>query len=175
MEYGGNGFNTSGIGCDFMFPDDSDQQQYWGTNGVVVAPWSETSAGNPPGDRRFIQSAGPFTLEPGAVNYITTGAVWAQASPGGGPWSAVQNLKKADDLAQALFDNDFQILNGPDAKSFFGVPSGMKVVSIFLINLKLKITRKIPEINKIITVISWGSITFIRICSSYTMGYGTST
>jgi hypothetical protein len=42
-----------------------------------------------------------------------------------------------------------EILNGPDAKSFFGVPSGMKVVSIFLINLKLKITRKIPEINKI--------------------------
>ena len=74
-----------------------------------------TSAGNPPGDRRFIQSAGPFTLEPGAVNYITTGAVWAQATPGGGPWSAVKNLKKADDLAQALFDNDFQILNGPDA------------------------------------------------------------
>jgi len=115
MEYGGNGFNTSGIGCDFMFPDDSDQQEYRGTNGVVVAPWSETSAGNPPGDRRFIQSAGPFTLEPGAVNYITTGAVWAQATPGGGPWSAVQNLKKADDLAQALFDNDFKILNGPDA------------------------------------------------------------
>ena len=28
MEYGGNGFNTSGIGCDFMFPDDSDQQEY---------------------------------------------------------------------------------------------------------------------------------------------------
>ncbi|MAW65758.1 MAG: hypothetical protein CMD18_06135 [Flavobacteriales bacterium] len=115
MEYGGNGFNTSGIGCDFMFPDDSDQQKYWGTKGVVVAPWSETSAGNAEGDRRFIQSAGPFTLEPGAVNYITTGAIWAQANPGEGPWSAVQNLKKADDLAQVLFDNGFKILNGPDA------------------------------------------------------------
>ena len=115
MEYGGNGFSTSGTVCDFMFPDDSDQSDYWGTGGVVVAPWSETSAGNAPGDRRFIQSAGPFTLEPGAVNYITTGVVWAQADVGGGPWSAVQNLKKADDLAQALFDNDFEILNGPDA------------------------------------------------------------
>lgn len=115
MEYGGNGFNSSGIACDFMFPDDSDQQKYWGTNGVSVAPWSENSAGNAPGDRRFLQSAGPFTLEPGAVNYITTGVVWAQADAGGGPWSAVQNLKKADDLAQALFDNNFKILDGPDA------------------------------------------------------------
>ena len=115
MEYGGNGFNSSGTICDFMFPDDSDQKQYWGTKGVVVTPWSEESSGNAVGDRRFIQSAGPFTLEPGAVNYITTGVVWAQGTKGGGPWSAVQNLKKADDLAQALFDNDFKILNGPDA------------------------------------------------------------
>ncbi|MFT4898641.1 MAG: hypothetical protein ACI9U0_000427 [Flavobacteriales bacterium] len=115
MEYAGNGFNSSGIACDFMFPDDSDQEKYWGTKGVVVAPWNESNAGNAVGDRRFIQSAGPFTLEPGAVNFITTGVVWAQATPGEGAWSAVQNLKAADDLAQALFDNDFQILNGPDA------------------------------------------------------------
>ncbi len=115
MEYGGNGFNSSGTPCDFMFPDDSDQDKYWGTGGVVVAPWSEITAGNAPDDRRFLQSAGPFTLEPGAVNYVTTGVVWAQSNPGEGPWSAVQNLKKADDLAQALFDNDFKLLNGPDA------------------------------------------------------------
>lgn len=115
MEYGGNGFNSGGQPCDFMFPGESDQTNYWGTNGVSVAPWDETTAGNTPGDRRFIQSAGPFTLEPGAVNYITTGVVWAQANPGEGPWSAVQNLKVADDLAQALFDNNFKLFDGPDA------------------------------------------------------------
>ena len=135
MEYGGNGFNTSGVGCDFMFPDDSDQQKYWGTKGVVVAPWSETSAGNAEGDRRFIQSAGPFTLEPGAVNYITTGAIWAQANSGEGPWSAVQNLKKADDLAQVLFDNGFKILNGPDAPDL--IIQEMKNELIFYLENKM--------------------------------------
>lgn len=119
MEYGGNGYGpsgtTNGIPCDYMFPDDSDQNNYWGTGGAVVPVWNETTAGNTPDDRRFIQSAGPFTLEPGAVNYVTSGVVWAQANQGEGPWSAVQNLKAADDLAQALFDNEFKILNGPDA------------------------------------------------------------
>ena len=37
--------------------------------------WSEVTAGNQPADRRFIQSAGPIYLEPGAVNTITTGVV----------------------------------------------------------------------------------------------------
>lgn len=119
MEYGGNGYGpsgtTSGIPCDYMFPDDSDQSQFWGTGGAIVPIWNETTAGNAPDDRRFIQSAGPFTLEPGAVNYVTAGVVWAQANQGEGPWSAVQNLKAADDVAQALFDNEFKILNGPDA------------------------------------------------------------
>lgn len=119
MEYGGNGYGpsgtTSGIPCDYMFPDDSDQDNYWGTSGAVVPVWNETTAGNSPDDRRFIQSAGPFTLEPGAVNYVTSGVVWAQANQGEGPWSAVENLKVADDVAQSLFDNEFKILNGPDA------------------------------------------------------------
>lgn len=40
--------------------------------------------------------------------------VWARAT-GGGPFESVQEVRRADDLAQALFDNCFQILNGPDA------------------------------------------------------------
>lgn len=119
MEYGGNGYGpsgtTSGIPCDYMFPDDSDQSNYWGTGGAIVPVWNETTAGNSPDDRRFIQSAGPFTLEPGAVNNVTTGVVWAEANQGEGAWSAVENLKEADDKAQALFDNKFKILDGPDA------------------------------------------------------------
>ncbi len=119
MQYGGNGYGPSGttsnIDCDYMFPDDSDNKSYWGTGGVVVPVWNETTAGNSPNDRRFIQSAGPFTLGSGAVNYVTSGVVWAPANQGEGPWSAVENLKVADDMAQALFDNDFKILNGPDA------------------------------------------------------------
>ena len=100
MTYGGNGGVATNPECDFMFPGQSDPN--FDTN------WDETTAGNTPSDRRFIQSAGPFTLEPGAVNYITTGVVWARADKGG-PLASVQKLKEADQLAQTLFDNCFDI------------------------------------------------------------------
>ncbi|MCB0782814.1 MAG: T9SS C-terminal target domain-containing protein, partial [Flavobacteriales bacterium] len=68
----------------YMFPGDSDPLG-WGTGGAVQGDvWTEESEGNDPDDRRFIQSAGPFTLEPGAFNNVTVGVVWARA-PGGGP------------------------------------------------------------------------------------------
>lgn len=112
MTYGGNG-HTGADTCNFMFPGDSDPTG-WGTNGVPKSPWDEYNAGNTPADRRFIQSAGPFTLAGGAVNFITTGAVWARASSGG-QLGSINLVKLADDKAQALFDNCFAIVNGPDA------------------------------------------------------------
>ena len=118
LTYGGNGHgggNGSTIDtCDFMFPGDSDPQG-WGTpfTGHHTA-WDEVTAGNVPDDRRFLQSAGPFTLMPGAVNFITTGAVWGRAGSGG-RLASVQLIRIADDKAQHLFDHDFAITNGPDA------------------------------------------------------------
>jgi len=112
MTYGGNGVNT-GVPCQFMFPGNSDPTG-WGTNRVPQPSWTEASAGNTPGDRRFMQSAGSFTLQPGAVNYITTGIVWARATSGG-PLGSVSLLRTVDDKAQALFDNCFKVLNGPTA------------------------------------------------------------
>ncbi|MCB0397691.1 MAG: T9SS C-terminal target domain-containing protein, partial [Flavobacteriales bacterium] len=111
--YGSNAYNTGGPLCDFMFPGDSDPLG-WGTGGVPQAAWDEASSGNTPADRRFLQSAGPFTLKPGAVNTITTGAVWVRAAQGGNS-ASVQLLRLTDDKAQALFDNCFKVLNGPDA------------------------------------------------------------
>jgi hypothetical protein len=119
MIYGGNGhisdpnadINTP---CDFMFPADTDQEHHWGTGGKPMPFWSEESAGNVPSDRRFVQSAGPFTLTPGAVNDITVGVVWARATSGG-PFQSVRLLREIDDKAQALFENCFRVLNGPDA------------------------------------------------------------
>lgn len=75
--------------------------------------WNERNAGNPPGDRRFLQSAGPFTLQPGAVNEVTVGVIWAEASFGG-PIGSINLLRQADDRAQELFNNDFDLLRGPD-------------------------------------------------------------
>ncbi len=101
------------VKCDFMFPGDSDPTGF-GTGGIAQAPWSEETVGNTPFDRRMMQSAGPFTLQPGAVNYITVGAVWARAA-NGGPSASVALMRTTDDKAQHLFDNCFRTLDGPDA------------------------------------------------------------
>jgi hypothetical protein len=110
--YGGNAYG-GGTVCDFMFPGDSDPTG-WGTNFQPQPLWSEASVGNTPGDRRMMQSAGPFTLQPGAVNYITVGAVWARAA-NGGTSASVALMRTTDDKAQRLFDNCFRTLDGPDA------------------------------------------------------------
>lgn len=82
---------------------------------VLGTGWTERTAGNLAGDRRFIQSAGPFTLKPGAVNNVTFGMPWAQTANKGGNLESVTLLKTADDKAQALFDNCFKLLDGPEA------------------------------------------------------------
>ena len=118
MTFGGDGLTEASgtdpnIPADYMFPGDTDPLG-WGTNGQEASLWTEQTAGNPPADRRFIQAAGPFTLEPGDYNNITVGVVWAEATSSD-PFSAVVALQEADDKAQALFDNCFEILSGPEA------------------------------------------------------------
>lgn len=118
MVWGGNGNAASSGGsvvADLIFPGDSDPL-FWSTQGVVTTPveWSEKSVGNAEGDRRFLESAGPFTLEPGAVNDLTVGVVWARATSGD-EFASVGKLLVADDKAQALFDNCFKVSEGPTA------------------------------------------------------------
>lgn len=116
MTYGGNGFNTgSSLPTDFMFPDDTDDS-FWGTGGVDPGEdWSEVSVGNPFGDRRFLQSAGPFTLVPGAVNNITVGVVYGRNTAETDLEASVRSMKSADSKAQALFDNCFELVEPPVA------------------------------------------------------------
>jgi len=129
MLYGGTGHQsgagTVGPQCDFMFPVDTDPCN-WGTQGTPPNGgwnangnyWSEETGDNgrpnPPADRRFMQSAGPFTLLPGAVNYITVGIPWARAKSGGA-FESVELLRVVDDKCQALFDNCFKVIDGPTA------------------------------------------------------------
>lgn len=117
MKYGKMAL-TGSLACDFMFPGDSDPW-HWGTNGVTpdedADTWTEYNmTDNAASDRRFMQSAGPFTLKPGAVNYITVGIPFAQASSGD-QWNSVELLRQIDDVCQALFENCFKVLDGPDA------------------------------------------------------------
>lgn len=127
MTYSGNGYQTSSTKTNYMFdwtpagadgnasPTNTDPTGC-GTNHIVQAsPWDEVDAANTPGDRRFIQSAGPFTLQPGAVNYVTTGVVWDQSNVSQNNLLPIGLIQQDDDLAQALFNNCFKVLDGPDA------------------------------------------------------------
>lgn len=106
MTFGGNGIGGSQE-TTYMYPGDTDPN----FPGQV---WSEHSVGNPPGDRRYLQSSGPFTLYPGAVNYVTVGVVWARTNSGGATGS-LGLLERASDGAQRLFNNNFLLTQGPDA------------------------------------------------------------
>ena len=129
MQYGGDAVpghpGVVGPICEFMFPFDSDPCN-WGTGGLTPGGifaqngkyWSEETGNNGTpnkvGDRRFMQSAGPFTLKSGAVNYITFGVPWARANTGSA-WASVELLRKVDDKCQQMFDNCFKVLDGPNA------------------------------------------------------------
>ena len=63
----------------------------------------------------LFKSAGPFVLEPGALNNITTGVVYGTSTLTVILSDLLEIVRKADDKAQALFDNCFRILNGPDS------------------------------------------------------------
>lgn len=105
----GYGAQSPGPPANFMFPGDACLGP-----AAPSSDWTEVTADNPAADRRFIQSAGPFTLQPGAVNEIVTGVVWARGFYND-QFGSVCELIKADKIAQALFDNGFQLLDGPDA------------------------------------------------------------
>lgn len=123
MVFGGTGFpgsaGSTNIISTYMFPGDSDPLN-WGTKGNPVTwNWTEANvngsgASSDFGDRRFVQSAGPFTLRPGAVNNITVGIVYGRGADGNA-LSSVEAMKRADTKAQALFDACFRILDPPNA------------------------------------------------------------
>lgn len=119
--YGGTGYTGTGstTPASYTYPGDSDPLN-WGTGGQDMGwNWSETNtdgsgSSNDNGDRRMLQSAGPFTLTPGAINNLTVGVVYGRAFDGDA-FASVQRVKQNDTKAQALFDNCFEILDPPSA------------------------------------------------------------
>lgn len=105
ITYGGNGKGGADT-ASFMFPGDTDP--------AGRATWNERNSQNQPSDRRFLQTAGSFSLLPGAVNRVTIGVVWARASTGGATESFKQ-LKEASNKAFILFKNNFKLIDGPEA------------------------------------------------------------
>ncbi len=90
LQYGGNGYPTHGAygpECRFAFPGLSDPSN-WGTGGEEPngpQNWTDVNGGNPPSTRSGVASMGPFTLEPGEVNYIDVAYVSAYSTDGEPP------------------------------------------------------------------------------------------
>ena len=120
MTFGGDGRDQNNPACNYMFPGDTDPA-------FPGQTWTEQTAGNVPDDRRFLQTAGKFTLAPGALNTITTGVVWARANEGGA-FASVELMRLADDKAQKLFDTCFEVLDGPDAPTLSFQELDQKIV-----------------------------------------------
>ncbi|MEO8148286.1 MAG: T9SS type A sorting domain-containing protein [Bacteroidia bacterium] len=99
MTYGADAFLPTNPPCSYMFPGTTDPA-------FPTTDWTEVTAGNTPGDRRFLMSAGQFTLLPGAVNYITTLVIWTRATSGG-PQASVNLLFDMDSAVQQKFDSSF--------------------------------------------------------------------
>lgn len=103
ITYGGNGRGGTDT-ASYMFPGKTDP--------AGRADWTERIAGNNPGDRRFLQTAGSFSLLPGSKNEVTVAVVWARATTGGATGS-FNLLKEASDKAYVLYKNNFNIVDGP--------------------------------------------------------------
>ena len=106
LTFGGSGYNPGSLdSIQFAFPSDP--------NKTSVDDWSMCTDNLPIADRRTLQATGPFLLVPGITNELIVGAVWVPDL--NYPCPDISRLQKADDLAQALFDNCFDFIDGPDA------------------------------------------------------------
>ncbi len=101
---GGDAYNVGGDRIDYAFTEAPNDP-----NG-----WSMCTANLPFGDRRTIQASGPFRLDPGRTNELIIGVVWVPDITDY-PCPSIDPLIFADETAQALFDNCFDITDGPDA------------------------------------------------------------
>ncbi|MBB4081012.1 hypothetical protein GGR28_003653 [Lewinella aquimaris] len=119
LQRAGDGYDEGAVATtNYAFPDPPNQ------NG-----WNMTTENLPFGDRRTIQASGPFTLQPGAVNELIIGVVWVPNQTYPAP--SIQRLQQADDLAQSLFDNCFDRLDGPDAPDVDLLELDREIVLLF--------------------------------------------
>ncbi len=143
ITYGGNGRDpgngNTGVPCNYMFPENTDPLH-------STQSWTMSNSNILPDDMRFLESAGTFSLAPGAVNYVTTGVVWARATVGG-PLASVKLLKRADNKAQKLFNNCFKVLDGPDAPDIAIRELDQKLI-LSLENVRTKKTELYSQFDK---------------------------
>ena len=129
FEYGKSGYNSGGAPVKYCFPSDP-------TDNSPNA-WSECAAKTVAGDRRFVESSGPFTLKPGVGEYVTVGVPWLRP-PGNGVGTCPSfqtTIGPVADEAKALFSTCFKLLDGPEAPTL-AVRELSNEVIINLVNYK---------------------------------------
>ena len=108
--------------------------------------WSQCSQCNVDADRRTLQASGPFLLTPGAVNELIIGVVWVPDLDY--PCPDISKLQAADDLAQGLFNNCFNLLDGPDAPDVCAIELDKEVILV-LTNDTIASNNAFEEYNEI--------------------------
>ncbi|MFN8279299.1 MAG: hypothetical protein U0V49_03350 [Saprospiraceae bacterium] len=104
LTVGGNGYNPGSTNVThYAFPGRPNE----------AVGWSMCTANAGEGDRRTIQSTGPLSLLPGAKNELIIGVPWVPNQ--NYPCPALDEFLKADQLCQDLFDNCFELKDGPTA------------------------------------------------------------
>ena len=103
----GNGFQTDGPITKYAYPGDPVTGQFWSEVNS-----DGNGAENQPGDRRFVMSTGPFTLQPGDSQDIVYGVMFAQGTDN---LNSISALRAADVLGQTAYDVDFDIPSPPPA------------------------------------------------------------
>jgi hypothetical protein len=118
LTFGGNGYRSSNVLTKYAFSQPPNQ----------AGAWSMCEANLPNGDRRTLQASGPFTLVPGAVNELIIGVPWVPDIEY--PCPSLDDLFRADQLAQGLFDNCFDLLDGPTAPNADWIELNREVVAV---------------------------------------------
>ncbi len=79
---------------------------------VTQEGWIDAAAA----DRRYMMSAGPFTMAPGDTQEVVAAVIVAQ---GANPLNSISALRTADVAAQAVFDLNFDIPDPPPSPTLF--------------------------------------------------------
>lgn len=117
---GGDGYNIGSMDTTrYVFPDDPNDES--------ADAWSMCTADLPFGDRRMLQVTGPLLLQPQATNELIVGVVFVPDEESY-PCPDLSRLRTADDLAQSLFDNCFNITDGPDAPDICGIELDQEII-----------------------------------------------
>jgi hypothetical protein len=103
LQFGGDGYPHYGVGseCNYMYPGNTDPDH-------PDLNWTESEAGNMPGDRRGLASVGPFSFPAGDVRELDYAMITVWGPEGEtGAMAPVSRIGEFVEHIKALFDNGF--------------------------------------------------------------------